>query len=146
MKALLQRVRSASVTIDGQRTASIDQGLLVFVGVMRGDTAEAASWLARKTAALRIFDDDDGRMNRSVVDVNGGVLVVSQFTLAATVSRGSRPSYSDAEDPTLAEKIYNAFVEELDQYVSRVATGSFGAMMEVSLVNDGPVTILLDRD
>lgn len=134
------------MTIDGQRTASIDQGVLVFVGVMRGDTVEAASWLARKTAALRIFDDDDGRMNRSVVDVNGGVLVVSQFTLAAAVSRGSRPSYSDAEDPVVAEKIYNVFVEEVGQYVSRVATGSFGAMMQVSLVNDGPVTILLDRD
>ena len=144
MKALLQRVTSAAVAVDGQRISAIDAGLLVLLGVVQGDTLEQAQALAAKTVGLRIFADADKPMNRSVVDVSGEILVVSQFTLAADVSRGMRPSFGAAAPPDLAEPLYEAYVAALAGHV-RVATGRFGADMKVSLENDGPVTILLER-
>ncbi len=143
MKALLQRVARASVSVEDVELATIGPGVLVFLGVERGDTAEIATRLANKTASLRIFPSDSKPMDRSVVDTDGSVLVVSQFTLAADVSKGNRPSFSDAEDPSDAEPLVDHYVEVLRQSVPFVATGRFGANMQVSLVNDGPVTLLL---
>ena len=145
MKALLQRVAEASVSVGGERVAGIGPGLLVFVGVEPEDGVETATSLAAKTAALRIFPDHDKPMNRSVVDVNGGILVVSQFTLAADTSRGNRPGFSSAAPPEQAERLYEAFAAALREHHPRVATGVLGADMQVALVNDGPVTFLLER-
>ncbi len=144
MKALLQRVASASVTIAGVQEAAIGPGLLVLVGVERGDTAVEADWLATKTAACRIFPGDGKAMNRSMVDVAGEALVVSQFTLAADTERGNRPGFTRAAEPDVASALYLRYVESLRQHVP-VQTGRFGADMQVALVNDGPVTILLER-
>lgn len=144
MKALLQRVSRASVTVDDEVIARIDRGLLVLVGVVQGDTADRAAWLAGKTLSLRIFPDADAAMNRSVVDVTGDVLVVSQFTLAADTSRGNRPGFSDAADPEDARKLYEHYLNVVRESGLTVAAGRFGADMQVELVNDGPVTILLD--
>ncbi len=144
MRVLLQRVREASVEIDGQQTAVIGRGLLAFVGVADGDTEEAAAWLADKTLGLRIFPDEDKPMNQSVIDVQGELLVVSQFTLAADTSRGRRPGFSTAAAPEEAERLYERYVTELEKTLP-VQTGVFGADMQVSLVNDGPVTFLLER-
>lgn len=144
MKVLLQRVARAEVRVDGSRVGAIGGGLLVFLGVEQGDTIELASWFAHKTAELRIFADAEGRMNRSVVEAGGEVLVVSQFTLAAATRRGRRPSFSRAAQPALAEDLYRRFAARLEDRGLRVTTGVFGARMEVDLVNDGPVTILLD--
>ena len=143
MKVLLQRVTRAEVRVDGRAVGSIGAGILVFVGVERGDTAEAAEALAAKTAELRIFPDDSGRMNRDVRQAHGALLVVSQFTLAASTRRGLRPSFDGAEEPAKARELYLAFVEALRARGIPVETGTFGAMMEVELVNDGPVTFLL---
>ncbi len=145
MKALLQRVSEASVSVAGERIAAIGPGLLVLLGVEPGDGAGQSDWLAAKTLALRIFPDADKPMNRSVVDIGGEVLVVSQFTLAADASRGNRPGFSSAAPPTLAEPMYEDFVARLRASYARVATGRFGADMQVALVNDGPVTLLLER-
>ena len=145
MKALLQRVTEAAVTVDGERIASIGPGLLVFVGVQPGDGPEDVDWLAGKVLALRIFPDADKPMNRSVTDVGGELLLVSQFTLAADPRRGNRPGFSTAAPPEQAERLYDAFVAELRRRWDRVATGRFGADMQVSLINDGPVTFLLER-
>lgn len=145
MKALLQRVAEAGVTVAGERIAAIGPGLLVFVGIEPDDGADQARWLAARTAALRIFPDADKLMNRSVVDVGGEILVVSQFTLAADTSRGNRPGFSSAAPPELAERLYEAFVTSLREQHPRVSTGVFGADMQVALINDGPVTFLLDR-
>ena len=145
MKALLQRVTEAAVTVDGERIASIGPGLLVFVGVQPGDGPEDVDWLAGKVLALRIFPDADKPMNRSVTDVGGELLLVSQFTLAADTRRGNRPGFSTAAPPEQAERLYDAFVAEVRRRWDRVATGRFGADMQVSLVNDGPVTFLLER-
>ncbi|MAT84957.1 MAG: D-tyrosyl-tRNA(Tyr) deacylase [Gammaproteobacteria bacterium] len=145
MKALLQRVTEAAVTVDGERIASIGPGLLVFVGVQPGDGPEDVDWLAGKVLALRIFPDADKPMNRSVTDVGGELLLVSQFTLAADTRRGNRPGFSTAAPPEQAERLYDAFVAELRRRWDRVATGRFGADMQVSLINDGPVTFLLER-
>ena len=145
MKALLQRVTEAAVTADGERIASIGPGLLVFVGVQPGDGPEDVDWLAGKVLALRIFPDADKPMNRSVTDVGGELLLVSQFTLAADTRRGNRPGFSTAAPPEQAERLYDAFVAELRRRWDRVATGRFGADMQVSLINDGPVTFLLER-
>ncbi len=145
MKALLQRVSEASVSVAGERIAAIGPGLLVLLGVEPGDGAGQSDWLAAKTLALRIFPDADKPMNRSVVDIGGEVLVVSQFTLAADTSRGNRPGFSSAAPPTLAEPMYEDFVARLRASYARVATGRFGADMQVALVNDGPVTLLLER-
>lgn len=143
MHALLQRVTQASVVVDALRIASIDAGLLVFVGVFPSDTKKIAEKLADRTVDLRIFADAAKPMNRSVVDVDGAVLVVSQFTLAADTSNGRRPSFTSAAPPEQARVLYEAFVERIRQRVGRVETGRFGADMQVALVNDGPVTFLL---
>ena len=144
MRAVVQRVTRASVTVDGEITGEIEKGLVVLLGVARDDTREDADYLAAKIAALRIFDDSEGRMNVSIKDLNGGLLIVSQFTLYGDVRRGLRPSWSDAAAPEIAEPLYDYFVESSRKLLERVETGSFRKMMLVELVNDGPVTILLD--
>ena len=144
MRAVVQRVTRASVTIDGGVTGEIENGLVVLLGVARDDTREDADYLAAKIVALRIFDDAEGRMNVSVKDSHGGLLVVSQFTLNGDVRRGLRPSWSDAAAPEVAEPLYNYFVETSRKLLDRVETGSFRKTMQVELVNDGPVTILID--
>jgi D-aminoacyl-tRNA deacylase len=139
MRALIQRVSAASVSVGGEAVASIGPGLLVLLGVRRGDDRETAERLASKVRALRVFDDEEGRMNRSVEDVGGEVLCVSQFTLYGDARRGNRPSYVDAAPPEEAEPLYERFREGLG-----AKGGSFGARMEVELVNDGPVTLLVE--
>ena len=144
MRAVVQRVSVASVTVAGTIVGAIDSGLLVLLGVARDDTEADAQYLSDRIAALRIFDDADGKMNLSVKDIGGGLLIVSQFTLYGDVRRGLRPSWSDAAPPEIAEPLYNFFVEYSRKHFNQIATGSFRAMMQVELVNDGPVTILLD--
>jgi D-tyrosyl-tRNA(Tyr) deacylase len=144
MIAVLQRVSRAGVEIDGAVRASIGKGLLVLLCAVKGDGDADVDYLVRKIAQLRIFEDGDGRMNRSVADINGEVLVVSQFTLAASTKKGNRPSFDAAEAPERARKLCDAVVTGLCACGLAVRTGVFGAMMEVSLVNDGPVTVLLD--
>ena len=140
----MQRVTRASVTIDGEIVGAIKHGLVVLLGIARDDTKDDADYLVPKIIALRIFDDADGRMNVSVKDSDGGLLIVSQFTLYGDVRRGLRPSWSDAAAPEIAEPLYDYFVESSRKLLGRVETGSFRKMMQVELVNDGPVTILLD--
>jgi D-tyrosyl-tRNA(Tyr) deacylase len=144
MRAVVQRVTRAKVTVDDKLVGEIANGLVVLLGIARDDTKLDAAYLAEKICALRIFDDDEGKMNLSVKDVNGGVLIVSQFTLYGDVRRGLRPSWIEAAAPEVAEALYEFFVRQVRAAVSEVATGSFRAMMQVELVNDGPVTILLD--
>jgi D-tyrosyl-tRNA(Tyr) deacylase len=145
MRAVIQRVSSARVTVAGQTTGEIAAGLLVLLGIAHGDTAADAQWLAAKIVALRIFEDDTGRMNRSVVEAGGGVLVVSQFTLIASTRKGARPSFNDAAPPTVAIPLYEAFNRGATAALGRpVATGRFAAKMDVALVNDGPVTLVID--
>lgn len=145
MRALLQRVSEASVVIAGDTVANIDVGLLVLLGIFPNDGIAETEYLVDKLLGLRIFADADKAMNRSVEDINGEVLVVSQFTLAADTSRGRRPGFSSAAPPDIAEPIYEQFVTKLCERWPRVATGEFGADMQVRLTNDGPVTILLER-
>ena len=144
MRAVVQRVTRASVTIDGEIVGEIKHGLVVLLGIARDDTKDDADYLVPKIIALRIFDDADGRMNLSVKEIDGGLLLVSQFTLYGDVRRGLRPSWSDAAAPEMAEPLYDYFVESSRKLLGRVETGSFRKMMQVELVNDGPVTILLD--
>ena len=144
MKALVQRVSEASVTVEGRVVGSIGQGLLVLLGVEHGDGAGEAELLARKVAHLRIFEDEAGKMNRSVLDVGGGVLVVSQFTLCADVRKGNRPSFIGAAPPDTANPLYARFCDYVTAQGAPVARGEFAAHMAVRLVNDGPVTIWLD--
>lgn len=144
MRVLLQRVSSASVTVDGVVTGAIERGLLLLVGVGQGDGAAEARRMAEKTASLRIFNDDAGKFNRSLLDVGGAALVVSQFTLYADARKGRRPSFVDAALPELASPLVDAFAEALRGLGVRVERGVFGAHMDVALVNDGPVTIMLD--
>ena len=144
MRAVVQRVTRASVTIDEEIVGEIGHGLVVLLGIARDDTKEDADYLVPKIAALRIFDDADGKMNLSLKDIDGGLLIVSQFTLYGDVRRGLRPSWSDAAAPEIAEPLYDYFVESSRKLLGRVETGSFRKMMLVELVNDGPVTILLD--
>jgi len=145
MKVVLQRVSSASVTIGGRVTGAIDRGLLVLVGIESADEAADGEWLAQKVAKLRIFADDTGQMNRSVVEVGGAILVVSQFTLHASTQKGTRPSFNAAARPEQARPLYEQFVAQLTAALGRpIATGEFGAMMDVELVNDGPVTLVID--
>ncbi|HVQ37976.1 MAG TPA: D-aminoacyl-tRNA deacylase [Pyrinomonadaceae bacterium] len=144
MRAVVQRVTRASVTVDGITIGEIQQGLVVLLGVARADAESDAEYLAAKIPALRIFDDDQGRMNLSLKDVGGGMLVISQFTLYGDVRRGLRPSWIDAAAPEKAEPLYEFFVSQVRRLVSVVATGKFGAAMQVELVNDGPVTLILD--
>jgi D-tyrosyl-tRNA(Tyr) deacylase len=144
MKAVVQRVSRAKVTVEGETTGEIGNGLLVLLGVGTGDVESDASYLVDKIINLRVFDDEDGKMNRSVVDVDGGLLVVSQFTLYADTRKGRRPSYLGAASPEEANRLYEFFVEQARNYVTKVETGRFQAMMDVELVNDGPVTIIFD--
>jgi D-tyrosyl-tRNA(Tyr) deacylase len=144
MRAVVQRATRARVVIDGETVGEIGPGLVVLLGVTHTDTADTATWLADKVVGLRIFNDDDGKMNRSVADVGGGVLVVSQFTLYGDCQKGRRPSFIDAARPELAVPLYEAFVNAVKALGVPVATGRFGAMMQVELVNDGPVTLILD--
>lgn len=144
MRAVVQRVTRAQVTVDSQTVGEIANGLVVLLGVANDDTARDATYLAEKIIALRICDDDEGKMNLSVKQTGGGILVVSQFTLYGDVRRGLRPSWSDAAPPEIAEPIYQLFVTELKKSIALVATGSFRRMMQLELINDGPVTILLD--
>lgn len=145
MRVVLQRVSQASVTVEGRVTGAIGRGLLVFAGAAADDTAEDRDWLARKVVQLRVFEDDGGVMNRSVADVAGDLLAVSQFTLYASTRKGNRPSWSGAAPPGLARPMFDAFVAALARELGRpVPTGVFGADMQVALVNDGPVTIAID--
>lgn len=145
MKTVTQRVQYASVTIDGQVRSKIGKGLLILVGIEDRDTQEDIEWLAKKITNLRIFDDENGVMNRSCIEVDGEILVVSQFTLQASTKKGNRPSYIKASKPEVAIPMYEAFCEEVGLQLGRpVQTGTFGADMKVELLNDGPVTILID--
>lgn len=145
MRTLIQRVQLASVTIDGQLKSKIGKGLLVLVGIEDRDTQEDIEWLCKKIANLRIFDDENGVMNRSVVETEGEVMVVSQFTLHASTKKGNRPSYIHASKPDIAIPMYEAFCAEMGLQIGKeVQTGTFGADMKVELVNDGPVTIWID--
>jgi len=146
MKAVIQRVSQASVTVDGAVTGSINHGLLVLLAIHKNDSPETLAWMADKITRLRIFQDDEGKMNRSVQDVNGGILVVSQFTLYGDVRKGTRPSFIESAPPEKAEAMYNDFVTWLETNSAlTIQTGIFGAMMDVQLNNDGPVTIIIDR-
>lgn len=145
MRLVIQRVTHASVTIEGKVKSAIGPGLLILVGIESADTTEDVDWLVRKVAALRIFDDEQGVMNRSVQDINGEALVVSQFTLFASTKKGNRPSWLKAAPHNISVPLYEAFCQRLSQAMGKpVGTGEFGADMKVELLNDGPVTILMD--
>jgi D-aminoacyl-tRNA deacylase len=146
MRALIQRVKRSSVNINGRAHSSIGNGMLVLLGVKEGDLEQDAVYVAEKCAPLRIFDDAEGKMNLSVRDVDGEVLVVSQFTLYGDTRRGNRPSYSDAANPKLAESLYEIYISEMKRLVGsqKVQSGVFRAMMDVELVNDGPVTVMVE--
>jgi D-aminoacyl-tRNA deacylase len=144
MRLIVQRVKEAKVEVDGAVVGEIDHGLLALLGVHKEDSAEQIPWLAQKLANLRIFGDDAGKMNRSVRDTNGAILVVSQFTLYGNCQEGRRPEFTSAAPGPLAERLYEQFVTQLRSEVERVETGRFAAKMEVSLVNDGPVTLLVE--
>ena len=145
MRIVLQRVSRARVTVEGRVTGEIGPGLLLLVGFTAGDGEEALRWMAEKVVGLRVFQDEEGKMNRSVEEVGGGLLVVSQFTLYGDARKGRRPSFVDAARPEAAIPLYERFVEMLRATDLPVGTGEFGAMMEVELVNDGPVTLVLER-
>lgn len=145
MRAVIQRVTSAAVTIDGTKKTEISQGLLVLLGIEDSDTDEDISWLSKKMINLRIFNDENDVMNRSVKEINGDILVVSQFTLHASTKKGNRPSYIRAAKPDIAIPMYEKFVRHLEnEFGKTIQTGEFGADMKVSLLNDGPVTIIID--
>lgn len=144
MRAVIQRVLEASVTIDGQVTGEINQGFMVLLGVHEMDTAEDVSYLVRKIAGMRVFEDEAGKMNLDLTNVGGAILSISQFTLLAETKKGNRPSFIQAARPEIAIPLYEQFNQELREQGIQVATGEFGADMKVSLINDGPVTIILD--
>ena len=147
MRAVVQRVTSSKVEVDGKIVGAIDKGFLVLLGVMDGDTNEDAALLARKVASLRVFEDENGKMNLELSEINGSVLAVSQFTLCADVKKGNRPSFSPSASPEKAEELYEFFCGELKTNgISTVEKGVFGADMRVSLINDGPVTIIYDTN
>lgn len=145
MKAVIQRVKHASVTIEGTVKSSIAMGLLILLGIEPKDTHEDIEWLCRKISNMRIFNDEQGVMNKSVLEVEGDVIVVSQFTLHASTKKGNRPSYIKAAKPDIAIPLYEQFVEAMEQSIGKsIGTGEFGADMKVALLNDGPVTIIID--
>lgn len=146
MKVVLQRSKQASVTVDGQITGAIDSGYVLLVGITHSDTEADAAYAAKKIAGLRLFEDEDGKMNRSIEEAGGSVLSISQFTLYGDVKKGRRPSFVEAARPEQAEPLWLKFNEELASHGLQVETGVFGAMMDVQLVNDGPVTIIVDSD
>lgn len=145
MKCLIQRVKHASVTIEGNLYSKIGHGILAFVGVEKGDTIENAEKLADKVLKLRIFEDENGKMNRSISDISGEILIVSQFTLCGDCQKGTRPSFDNSEKPDLALKLYEDFINIVRKSGIGVQTGKFAAMMDVELINDGPVTFLLQK-
>ena len=145
MKAVIQRVTSASVTVEDKIVGQIGQGIMILLGAEKGDAEAQADWLLEKISCLRIFSDEEGKMNRSVVDVGGALLVVSQFTLAGNCAKGRRPSFDSAAPAELGKQLYDYFVESARRVGLPVATGIFRADMQVSLVNDGPVTFILER-
>ena len=145
MRAVIQRVMKAGVTIDNKRTADISKGLLILLGIINEDTQEDIQWLSSKIANLRIFSDDNGIMNKSLIEIQGEALVVSQFTLHANTKKGNRPSYIKAAKPDIAIPLYQDFIDQLELDLGKkVETGQFGADMQVDLINDGPVTIIID--
>jgi D-tyrosyl-tRNA(Tyr) deacylase len=145
MRAVIQRVKDAKVTVENKIISSVDQGLLILLGVEDADTDEDIDWMANKIVRLRIFNDENGVMNLSVQDVEGDILIVSQFTLHANIKKGNRPSYIKASKPDFAVPMYEKFIAKTEELIGKKAgTGIFGAMMDVSLVNDGPVTIIID--
>jgi D-tyrosyl-tRNA(Tyr) deacylase len=147
MRVILQRVKVGRVTVGDETTGEIEHGFVILVGITHDDTREHAEFLAKKTANLRVFDDENGKMNLSIIDVNGGALVVSQFTLYADSRKGRRPSYINAAPPEHAEPLVKYYAEQLQQAgIMRVEHGRFGANMQVEILNDGPVTIILDSD
>ncbi len=146
MRAVIQRVSRASVRINDRATRRIDHGLVVLLGIRTDDTVKELQWLADKVVHLRIFDDDDGKMNISLADIGGEMLIISQFTLYGDCRKGRRPGYSNSAPPEIAEPLYQQFIEEVKNHRISVATGTFRAAMEVELVNDGPVTLLLDSE
>lgn len=145
MKLVLQRVKKASVRIDGSVTGNIGQGLLILIGVHQEDTTETADFLIKKCSELRIFSDQNDKMNLSVKDIDGEVLVVSQFTLIADCKKGRRPNFTSAADPAKGNQLYTYFVSKLREQIRKVETGVFGANMQVELINDGPVTLILEK-
>ncbi|TCP28386.1 D-tyrosyl-tRNA(Tyr) deacylase [Tenacibaculum skagerrakense] len=145
MKAVIQRVSKASVTIEGKKVASIHSGLLILLGIVNDDTQEDIEWLSKKIANLRIFNDENNVMNKSLIDINGDAIIVSQFTLHASTKKGNRPSYILAAKPDVAIPLYEKFIADFENITQRkVLTGQFGADMKVELLNDGPVTIIID--
>ena len=146
MKALIQRVKKASVTIDNELFSSINQGILIFLGVEKNDTSSEADWLSEKILKLRIFEDENEKMNLSVSDIKGELLIVSQFTLAGDCKKGTRPSFDNAKNPKEANEIYEYFVSQIKKSELKTETGVFGAMMDVELINDGPVTFMLEKN
>ena len=144
MKVLIQRVKTASVTIQNELYSQINQGILAFVGIEKGDSIEQVQKLAKKVVNLRIFPDDNDKMNRSLYDINGEMLIVSQFTLCGNCKKGTRPSFDNSAQPEIAKQLYNDFITEVKQQEIQVQTGEFGAMMDIALINDGPVTFWLE--
>ncbi len=147
MKAVIQRVKESSVSVDGKTVGSCGKGYMILLGVAKGDTEKHADLLAKKTTSLRVFEDENGKMNLSVLDIDGEILAISQFTLCADCKKGNRPSFTPAEEPGNANRLYEVYCQKLQEYgVKRVDKGIFGADMKVSLINDGPVTICFDTD
>ena len=145
MKILIQRVKHSKCTVDGKEISKIGQGILVFVGITNDDTNEDIEWLANKMVNLRIFNDEDGIMNKSCIEIDGEIMIISQFTLHARTKKGNRPSYVDAAKPEISEPLYNKFIETVNSLTGKQsATGIFGADMKIELLNDGPVTIIID--
>ncbi len=145
MKALIQRVKRASVTINSKKISEIGNGLLVLLGVEKGDEATNADKLADKLVHLRIFEDENEKMNKSLLDINGEMLIVSQFTLCGDCKKGTRPSFDKSAPPQIANELYEYFIEKVKEYSVPVQTGRFGAMMDVELINDGPVTFMIEK-
>ncbi len=144
MKVLIQRVKRASVTIGGELFSSIESGILALVGIEKGDTIEQVQKAAKKITGLRIFSDENGKMNRSLIDVNGEMLIVSQFTLCGDCKKGTRPSFDKSAEPQIANELYEKFIDEVSSYGIKTAHGQFAAMMDVELINDGPVTFMIE--
>lgn len=145
MKAVIQRVKKASVKINNKEHSRIENGMLILFGVEKGDTGDKLQWMTKKILELRIFSDENNKMNKSIIDISGEILVVSQFTLAANCEKGTRPSFDNAEKPDIAMSIYEEFISKLKESNLTVKTGIFAAMMDVELCNDGPVTIILQK-
>lgn len=145
MKAIIQRVSEASVTIDGKVSGSIEKGLMVLLGIHKDDDKKIMDWMINKIVNLRIFEDEAGKMNLSVKDISGGILVVSNFTLYGNAKKGFRPSFTEAAKPAISEPLYDKFLEKINREDIKVQSGEFGAMMDVSMTNSGPVTITLEK-